>query len=191
MCGRPSTTIGFERLFNPLARLERGRFVDILTAMVPPRPLNMVAIEATNRGHADLPWAMLTSSPDVPQVDAAALAGRSAAPLLLDVREPREYADGHVPGALNLPQAELATRLEDVPRDRAVLVICQSGYRSLRAAQFLRQVGFATVASVRGGTAAWQAAGNRVTGGDSDDGAPAVAAAGRPIVGALLASSVR
>src|SRR5205814_624969 len=58
MCGRPSTTIGFERLFNPLARLERPAFISVLGDEVPARPLNMVAIEATNRGVADMGWAM-------------------------------------------------------------------------------------------------------------------------------------
>src|SRR6266542_954399 len=53
MCGRPSTTIGFERLYNPLARMDRKVFVSSLTAHVPPRPLNMTAIEATNRGVDD------------------------------------------------------------------------------------------------------------------------------------------
>src|SRR5690349_11199872 len=60
MCGRPSTTIGFERLFNPLARLQRTPFVTAISDEVPARPLNMVAIEAMNRGVADTPWAMLT-----------------------------------------------------------------------------------------------------------------------------------
>src|SRR5436305_10196289 len=46
MCGRPSTTIGFERLFNPLAHLDRAPFVSALTNDVPARPLNMTAIEA-------------------------------------------------------------------------------------------------------------------------------------------------
>jgi glyoxylase-like metal-dependent hydrolase (beta-lactamase superfamily II) len=63
MCGRPSTTVGFERLYNPLARLDRTQFVARLTQGLPLRPLNMTAIEATNRGLADMPWAMLTASP--------------------------------------------------------------------------------------------------------------------------------
>src|SRR5919202_6305554 len=50
MCGRPSTTIGFERLYNPLLHLDRDPFVATLTNGVPARPLNMVAIESTNRG---------------------------------------------------------------------------------------------------------------------------------------------
>jgi rhodanese-related sulfurtransferase len=79
------------------------------------------------------------------------------------VREPAEFAGGHVPGAVNLPQADLATRLQEVPRDRPVFVICQGGFRSLRAAQFLCQCGIADVASVKGGTEAWRAAGGELT----------------------------
>ncbi len=129
MCGRPSTTIGFERLYNPLAGLGRDPFVSVLTDAVPARPLNMVAIEATNRGVANMPWSMLTTTPAVREVDIAALENHPANLLLLDVREPQEYASGHVPGAVNLPQAELASRLDEVPRDRAVLTICQGGCR--------------------------------------------------------------
>jgi glyoxylase-like metal-dependent hydrolase (beta-lactamase superfamily II)/rhodanese-related sulfurtransferase len=159
MCGRPSTTIGFERLYNPLARLDRAPFVAKLTAAVPARPLNMVAIEATNRGLAELSWAMPTFSPEVPHVDVAALAARSPGAVVLDVREPVEYARGHVPGAISLPQAELATRLDEIPHDRPLFVVCQRGSRSLRAAQFLIQTGYGEVASVAGGTDAWQQAG--------------------------------
>jgi glyoxylase-like metal-dependent hydrolase (beta-lactamase superfamily II)/rhodanese-related sulfurtransferase len=168
MCGRPSTTIGFERLFNPLARLDREPFIDHLSEAVPARPLNITAIEATNRGLADRPWAMLTSSPAVAEVSCDALQTRDAEALLLDVREPVEYAHGHVPGAVNVPQADLADRLDELPRDRPLLVICQGGYRSLRAAQFLKQCGFDNVASIAGGTAAWDAAGKPLDRDETD-----------------------
>jgi hydroxyacylglutathione hydrolase len=158
MCGRPSTTIGFERLYNPLARLNRGEFIARLGQGLPPRPLNMTAIEATNRGHADISWAMLTDTGPVREVDLNELEARSVDVVLLDVREPQEFANGHVPGALNLPQADLATRLSEVPRDRPIYFICQGGFRSLRAAQFLNQMGFRNVASVNGGTESWRAA---------------------------------
>jgi hydroxyacylglutathione hydrolase len=169
MCGRPSTTIGFERLFNPLAHLERVPFIDHLSEAVPARPLNITAIEATNRGVADRPWAMLTSNPTVDEISLEELEARGPGAILLDVREPVEYAAGHVPGAVNLPQADLADRLDELPRDRPVLMICQGGYRSLRAAQFLKQIGFAQVASVAGGTAAWTEAGKPLGRGDVDD----------------------
>jgi rhodanese-related sulfurtransferase len=158
MCGRPSTTIGFERLYNPLARLDRREFVTRVGQGVPPRPLNMTAVEATNRGHADMAWAMLTSAPEVREVNLEELRARSADAVIVDVREPEEFASGHVPGACNLPQADIATRLDEVPRDRPLYVICQGGFRSLRAAQFLSQCGINDVASVRGGTEAWRAA---------------------------------
>ena len=156
MCGRPSTTIGFERLYNPLARLGRGEFVARLGQGVPPRPLNMTAIEATNRGHADMPWAMLATPGFAREVDQNELEARLPEVVLLDVREPQEFANGHVPGAFNLPQADLATRLNEVPRDRPLYLICQGGFRSLRAAQFLSQLGFTDVASVKGGTEGWR-----------------------------------
>lgn len=168
MCGRPSTTIGFERLFNPLLRMDREPFVHALTDGVPARPLNMLAIEATNRGMADAPWAMLTSLAAVPSVPAESLGQRPADALLVDVREPEEYASGHVPGALNVPQSELASRIDELPRDGRVYVICKGGMRSARAAQFLAQVGFRHVTNVTGGTTAWIAAGQPVESTPSD-----------------------
>jgi glyoxylase-like metal-dependent hydrolase (beta-lactamase superfamily II)/rhodanese-related sulfurtransferase len=162
MCGRPSTTIGFERLYNPLARLDRREFITRVGQGVPPRPLNMTAIEATNRGRADMTWAMLTCAPEVREASPDELRAHPSDTAVLDVREPEEFVSGHVPGAVNLPQADLATRLDEVPRDRPILVICQGGFRSLRAAQFLKQRGFPDVASVKGGTEAWRAAGGEM-----------------------------
>lgn len=159
MCGRPSTTIGFERLYNPLARLDRDAFIATITSGVPARPLNMTAIEATNRGVVEMPWAMLTSVPVIQEIDIDTLTSRSAETIVLDVREPEEYEQGHVPRAINLPQADLASRLDELPRDRPLALICRSGARSLRAAQFLRQVGFEQVANVQGGTEAWRVVG--------------------------------
>ena len=167
MCGRPSTTIGFERLYNPLLHLERGPFVSSLTNGVPARPLNMTAIEVTNRGLADMPQAMLTTSPEVAEIDVEALERLSPDAVILDVREPEEYAHGHVPGAINVPQADLASGLDELPHGRPILAICRGGSRSLRAAQFLKQAGFDRVASVKGGTEAWRAAGNRLAFGDT------------------------
>lgn len=174
MCGRPSTTVGFERLYNPLACLDQGTFVATLTGGIPARPLNMTAIEATNRGLADMAWAMLITTPPVPEIDIDAVESRVPDASVLDVREPEEYAHGHIPGAINVPQADLASRLEEVPRDRPVMVVCERGVRSLRAAQFLIQVGIDQVVSVNGGTAAWRGAGKTVAVGDTSGEKPRV-----------------
>jgi glyoxylase-like metal-dependent hydrolase (beta-lactamase superfamily II)/rhodanese-related sulfurtransferase len=159
MCGRPSTTIGFERLFNPLTHLEREAFIEKLTTDAPARPLNMLAIEPTNRGLEDRSWAMLTATPAIRDIEVEALAARQDEVVLLDVREPGEYERGHVPSAVNIPQAELASRLDELPRERPILVICQTGSRSRHATQFLMQIGYTDVANVLGGTSAWRRAG--------------------------------
>lgn len=161
MNGASATTVGAERRFNPLARLERQEFIAQLTGAAPPRPLNITAIEATNRGHADLPWAMLTTAPTVRELTVDAFASRRDA-FVIDVREPAEYEAGHVRGARHLPQADLALRLGELPRDQPIICICQAGRRSLRAAQFLVQAGFTDVSNVQGGTSAWVESGRPV-----------------------------
>jgi len=118
-----------------------------------------MAIEATNRGIARVSWAMLTSILVVQEIDVNELEACSAEMLVLDVREPEEYEHGHMPAAINFPQAELASRLDEISRTCPLALICHSGVRSLRAAQFLKQVGFEQVMSVQGGTEAWRAAG--------------------------------
>ena len=122
----------------------------------------MTAIEATNRGRADMAWAMLTSSPPVREVSLDEMGAGPSGATVIDVREPEEFASGHIPDAVNLPQADLATRLDELPHDRPVFVICQGGFRSLRAAQFLKQRGLSDVASVKGGTEAWRAGGGEM-----------------------------
>ena len=77
------------------------------------------------------------------------------APFLLDVREPWEYQEGHVPGAQLIPLGELERRVNEVPRDRPILAICHSGQRSLTAAGYLQELGYTSVSNVDGGTAAW------------------------------------
>jgi rhodanese-related sulfurtransferase len=160
MCGRPSTTIGFERRFNPILQLTASDFLQN-TAEVPARPLNMSAILATNSGEGDYAWAMPHDSQAVEDVtpDTAQRWLDDTRALVVDVREPTEYAAGHVPGAVSVPQADLALRLDDLPRNRELLVVCEGGVRSIRAARFLKQVGFSKVTNLAGGTSAWRRAG--------------------------------
>ena len=82
--------------------------------------------------------------------------------LLLDVREPEEYATlpGHLPGAINVPMAEVAGRSADlVARGQPVVVVCKTDRRSARAAAELLAAGLHNVAVLRGGTDGWHAEG--------------------------------
>jgi rhodanese-related sulfurtransferase len=135
----------------------------------------MLAIEATNRGVADMAWAMPVGHRSVDEVDATALAARPPEAVVVDVREPEEYHHGHVPDAISLPQSELASRLDELPRDRPIYAICQGGFRSLRAAEFLKQVGFDRVVSVAGGTEAWSREGRPLVYGDTSVRKPNIA----------------
>jgi len=163
MCGRPSSTIGFERRFNPLLQLSQPDFVS-LASEVPARPLNMTAIVETNIGAADYAWAMPHDVSDAPSLatEEAPAWLREHGALVVDVREPEEYAQGHLPGAISVPQAELASRLEDLPRDRDLLVVCEAGTRSMRATAFLRSMGFNRAVNLLRGTDDWRQAGHPV-----------------------------
>jgi rhodanese-related sulfurtransferase len=80
--------------------------------------------------------------------------------LVLDVRDGTEYAAGHLPRARHIPLAELEKRVEEIGKfkEKAVIVTCQSGIRSGRAAKLLKSAGFTTVYELKGGLAAWQQA---------------------------------
>ncbi len=96
------------------------------------------------------------SSRSDPTELAELLAGEEP-PLVLDVRGAGEYADGHIAGSLHIPYGELARRLDEVPRDRAVATICKGGKRSGLAASVLQREGFETIHVARGGVGTWQA----------------------------------
>lgn len=82
---------------------------------------------------------------------------------VLDVRTDAEYQEGHVPGAVLLPLADLGTRMTEVPKNRPVYVICRSGSRSAQASAQLVKAGYTQVINVDGGMNAWTAAGYPVS----------------------------
>jgi NADPH-dependent 2,4-dienoyl-CoA reductase/sulfur reductase-like enzyme/rhodanese-related sulfurtransferase len=73
--------------------------------------------------------------------------------VIVDVRSAAEYADGHLPQALNIPHTRLRERLAEIPRGRPVLLYCASGFRSYLALRVLRQRGWDDVRSLSGGLA--------------------------------------
>lgn len=92
-------------------------------------------------------------------VDVHTLAARREEFHVLDVRQPDEWAAGHVDDAQFVTGAELPARLDEVPDDQPVAVVCGSGYRASVAASLLAHHGRADVANVLGGMAAWRRAG--------------------------------
>jgi hydroxyacylglutathione hydrolase len=78
---------------------------------------------------------------------------------VLDVRQPSEWAEGHIPGAQFITGAELPGRVEEVPRDEVVAVICGTGFRSSASGSLLQQQGYERIVNVTGGMSAWNRAG--------------------------------
>ncbi len=124
---------------------------------------------------------------------AASLAGADA-PMVLDVREPAEFAQAHIPGSINVPRGVLESACDwdyedTVPvvagaRSRPIVVVCRSGSRSLLAADVMRTMGFAEVMSLKTGVRGW-----------NDYEQPLVDSAGDPVDGdaaqGMLAPRVR
>jgi rhodanese-related sulfurtransferase len=79
--------------------------------------------------------------------------------VVVDVREPAEFAAGHVIDSRNIPVAQIASRAGELPANKPVIVMCASGSRSTRAAAALRKAGRADVFCLDGGIAGWQQAG--------------------------------
>ena len=91
-------------------------------------------------------------------VDELAAARAEGLVALVDVRQPEEYEAGHVPGAKLIPLADVVARVGEIPAEGPVYVICGTGPRSQRAADFYRNRGIEAY-NVAGGTKAWVEAG--------------------------------
>ena len=112
-----------------------------------------------------------TATPDAPAegdpaelpqvVDAETVASIQDDPevVLIDVREPEEYAAGHIPGVTLIPMGEVPERLDEIPTDKTVITYCRSGNRSGQVMQFLQQQGYDNVHNMEGGIIAWEQAG--------------------------------
>jgi rhodanese-related sulfurtransferase len=74
---------------------------------------------------------------------------------VLDVREFNEWEDGHIPGATLIPLGQLESRMEEVPEDQDVVIVCRSGNRSAQARDILKNAGFTNITSMAGGMNQW------------------------------------
>ena len=77
---------------------------------------------------------------------------------IVDVRQPLEWKEGVIPGAVRIPLTEIGRRMEELPRDHKIVTICRSSHRSPIAARRLKKAGF-EVLNVEGGVQAWRAEG--------------------------------
>lgn len=120
----------------------------------------------------------MTGPPRIPGVDAlqadqrlraagAAVGGTSEpAPLLVDVREPWEYAEVRAEGAVLMPLSTFMEHYQELPKDRPLLMICRTGARSGQATGFLLANGWTDVVNVEGGTMDWERRGLPVRRGE-------------------------
>jgi rhodanese-related sulfurtransferase len=91
-------------------------------------------------------------------------------PLIVDVREPDEFASERVEGAVLVPISQFVARHGDLPQDRPLLMLCRSGSRSGSATMYLLQNGWADVRNISGGIVAWRQSGLPVRTGPPDPG---------------------
>ena len=106
-------------------------------------------------------------STKAPSISAAQLHARresGAAPVVIDVRTPEEYASGHIPGAVNVPFDQVAQRISEIDAPHGVALYCMVGPRARKGESALLAAGYEKVFHLEGGLAAWHAAGLPVEG---------------------------
>jgi glyoxylase-like metal-dependent hydrolase (beta-lactamase superfamily II) len=148
--GRPVTTIGEEKARNPLLREhDRGVFVARLSGRAVP-PANMAAILRHNLGEVEAPTI-------APRELHALRAQTSSGPVILDVRSALEFEGERIEGARLIPLDELEGRLDEIPDQAEVIVVCRTGVRATIAAEVLARVG-RRPRVLEGGMLAWRRA---------------------------------
>jgi rhodanese-related sulfurtransferase/molybdopterin-guanine dinucleotide biosynthesis protein A len=156
------THAAWRRSAGPLLAAPRARGVASLKRAAEGLPLLVVrglppVALADADAPSDLPGTLLTMP--VPEIDVHELAAaREAGAVLIDVREPNEHEEARVPGAVLIPLGQVPDRVEEIPADGTVYVICARGGRSAKAVEHLRARGIDAV-NVAGGTIGWIDAG--------------------------------
>ena len=74
---------------------------------------------------------------------------------LIDVREDEEYAEAHLPGAVNIPLSEFMARVDEIDEDTPALLVCNTGVRSSQAAMYLFSLGYEQLYNLEDGTKGW------------------------------------
>ena len=97
------------------------------------------------------------SAPKLSAVEASEKMKFGKHPILLDVRQPEEFRQGHIAGAKLIPLGDLRQRMKELPQGREIICVCASGNRSSSAAKMLQKEGY-TVFDLQGGMLAWRQA---------------------------------
>ena len=102
---------------------------------------------------------------EISTIDAQALLEAPDAPLFIDVREPDEWEEGHIPGAIHITRGRLESRIEGLIPDkqRPLVVYCSVGARSAFATKALGEMGYDDVINLAGGFADWKRNGFEIT----------------------------
>jgi len=163
VCGKalspkPSSTIGFERRFNPSLQFEsKEKFVQFVTENLPVQPPRFHKVRQFNLGFLKEPPIEKTFDIKALQITVEELKQRMDVgdrPFLLDVREPQEYEICNLNAPL-IPLQQLPKRLQELDPGKEIVVYCHTGSRSQQAVEFLYESGFKNVKSLVGGVAAW------------------------------------
>jgi phage shock protein E len=89
-------------------------------------------------------------------VDEAQRLWQNKEAVIIDVRTPGEFQEGHIPGVVNIPLDELEKRMGEIPKDKQVVLICRTGNRSAQGTKLLRSKGFNNVFNSTGGMSTWK-----------------------------------
>ncbi|RUA17970.1 MAG: sulfate transporter, partial [Clostridia bacterium] len=109
--------------------------------------------------HITLPHIDISSAEAIPTISVEALAKAlqgPAPPVVLDIREPREYKRSHIPQAQNLPFSKIISQPPEAPSDRPVVLVGRTSRRSRRVAQYLQKRGYDNISILEGGLQAWE-----------------------------------
>lgn len=88
-----------------------------------------------------------------------ALTKRDSGAFILDVRQPDEWNEAHIPDSTLIPLDQLPNRINELPKDQEIVVVCRSGNRSAQGRDILLEAGFTNVTSMAGGLNQWKTAG--------------------------------
>lgn len=168
--GLTASSVGEEKRYNPrLAEsIGEGDFVGYMTNLGLPHPkLMQVAVPANlkvgepeSAPAAEQDWAPLSYTfAGVWEIQPNVLEEYLERVTVIDVREPDEYsgAFGHILGSKLVPLGSLVARLEELPKDKPLVMVCRSGARSAQATVLLKNKGIAKVANLAGGMLRWRA----------------------------------